>query len=85
MVDQQQELTIKEVIEHYHDLSASVLARYLREGRITGRQLGGTWLIERNSLEAYLRSPRRPGVKPGTKRKTKETEMEREGHSSPGF
>jgi hypothetical protein len=68
VAEEQREMTIKEAIEEYDDLHSSVLALYLRKGRIKGRQIGKTWLINRESLEEYLKSNRKPGVKPGKKK-----------------
>jgi excisionase family DNA binding protein len=63
-------LTISEAMD-YADLSNSLLAKRLREKRITGVQVGKTWLIEKASLDAYIASERKPGVQRGTKRKPK--------------
>ena len=66
-------LTISEAI-NYANLGASLLAQRLRTGRIAGKKIGNTWLIEKVSLDAYLASNRKPGVPRGTKRQPKKEE-----------
>ena len=46
--------------------------RLARWGRIDGRKLAGlAWIVNRDSLLAYKASNPRPGVKAGSKRKTR--------------
>lgn len=38
------------------DRSTEQVRRYLREGRLTGRRIGGQWFIERPMLDAFFNS-----------------------------
>lgn len=67
---QQQELTVREAAE-YSDMGVSTLALYAKQGRLQARRVGHMWLINRQSLDTYLRTPHKPGVKKGTKRRTR--------------
>ena len=44
-------------------LSASQIARLLREGRIEGTKPGHDWLLKPSAVMEYLRQERRPGRK----------------------
>lgn len=44
-------------------LSPGRLRQLLRARRLEGRKIGNAWGVEEESLEAYLRSDRRPGPK----------------------
>ena len=35
------------------DRSTEQVRRYLREGRLTGRRVGGQWFIDRTAIEAF--------------------------------
>jgi hypothetical protein len=40
------------------DRSTEQVRRYLREGRLTGRRIGGQWFIEQSALAAFGKSLR---------------------------
>jgi len=42
------------------DRSTEQVRRYLREGRLTGRRIGGQWFIERDTLDQFHSSLRAP-------------------------
>lgn len=65
---QKEELTVQEAAE-YSDMGVSTLALYAKLGRIQARRIGHMWLLNTKALETYLRTPHKPGVKKGTKRK----------------
>ncbi|GCE49253.1 excisionase family DNA binding protein [Thermosporothrix hazakensis] len=44
-------------------LTRTYLAQLLRKGTLEGFQLGRDWFVYRDSLEAFLRTPRKPGPK----------------------
>ncbi len=50
--------TLISVTEAANRLSRSTeqVRRYLREGRLEGRRIGGQWFIERQTLTTFLRS-----------------------------
>jgi excisionase family DNA binding protein len=50
-------------------LSQTHLGHLARNQLIGARKMGGYWLIHLPSLEAYLASNPRPGLKPGAKLK----------------
>lgn len=59
-------LTVKQASDQYK-LSVSYLNRLLNKGRLKGRKEtnpnGTYWMIEKRSLDAYMASDRKPGVK----------------------
>ena len=40
--------------------STEQVRRYLREGRLTGRRVGGQWFIDRRAIEAFRNALREP-------------------------
>jgi excisionase family DNA binding protein len=40
--------------------STEQVRRYLREGRLTGRRVGGQWFIDRTAIEAFRTAMREP-------------------------
>ena len=40
--------------------STEQVRRYLREGRLTGRRVGGQWFIDRSAVEAFRTALREP-------------------------
>lgn len=42
------------------DRSTEQVRRYLREGRLTGRRIGGQWFIDRDTLDQFSQSLRVP-------------------------
>jgi excisionase family DNA binding protein len=40
--------------------STEQVRRYLREGRLNGRRIGGQWFIERETLDAFAAQARSP-------------------------
>lgn len=53
-------ITIQEAIKRYK-LSDSYLRRLLRQGKIRGRKLGTTWILDPASIEVFLSTPRKRG------------------------
>jgi excisionase family DNA binding protein len=46
-------------------ISTTTLRRYIRQGDLSGKKVGGRWLISESAIEQYFLSPyRRPGKKP---------------------
>jgi excisionase family DNA binding protein len=69
-VDGQPVITVAEAAQRL-ERSTEQVRRYLREGRLTGRRIGGQWFIEEAALEAFLQALREERgflekVKPGT-------------------
>lgn len=62
------ELTTKEASSKY-DLSAWRIAQLAKLGKIKGRLLGHTWVIDEDSLAEYVRTPHKPGPPKGQPRK----------------
>jgi excisionase family DNA binding protein len=47
-------------------ISTTTLRRYIRQGDLAGKKVGGRWLISQAALEQYFLSPyRRPGKRKG--------------------
>jgi excisionase family DNA binding protein len=47
-------------------ISTTTLRRYIRQGDLAGKKVGGRWLISESAIEQYFLSPyRRPGKKKG--------------------
>jgi len=46
-------------------ISTTTLRRYIRQGDLAGKKVGGRWLISESAIEQYFLSPYR---KPGTKK-----------------
>ena len=46
-------VSVRKASEHFR-YSPQYLRRMLREGRIEGQRVGSMWLINANSLEAYV-------------------------------
>lgn len=65
-MEEKQYMTITEATV-YADLSKTLLAQRLRQGRITGQKFGPMWMVDKASLDAYLASNRKPGPKKGSK------------------
>jgi excisionase family DNA binding protein len=42
----------------YLGRSTEQIRRYLREGRLTGRRIGGQWFIEQEALQSFRQSKR---------------------------
>lgn len=64
------ELTTKEASAKY-DLSAWRIAQLAKIGKIQGRLLGHTWVVDEESLAEYVRTPHKPGPK-GPRKKPEE-------------
>jgi excisionase family DNA binding protein len=47
------------------EISTTTLRRYIRQGDLAGKKVGGRWLISESALEQYFLSPY---TKPGTKK-----------------
>ena len=45
------------------------LRRLLRQGKISGRRFGRTWVTTLEAVEAYRSTDPKPGPKPGSRRK----------------
>ena len=79
-------LTVKQAAER-SGLSRGSLSRLLNAGRIQGEKVKTeffeVWYVDADSLAAYPASRQKPGMKPGTKRKPRESGREDGGHSSP--
>jgi transcriptional regulator with XRE-family HTH domain len=81
-------ITIKQAAER-SGLSRGMLSRLLKAGRIQGKKVKmeladiEVWLVDAESLAAYPASRQKPGTRPGTKRKPRDTGMGDGGHSSP--
>jgi hypothetical protein len=60
----------------YAKLSKGLLARRLREQVITGEKFGPMWMVDKASLDAFLASERKPGVRTGTKRQPRKPKVE---------
>jgi excisionase family DNA binding protein len=54
MVDSGELLTVADVAV-FLDRSTEQVRRYLREGRLKGRRMGGQWFIDRDALHAFSR------------------------------
>lgn len=50
-------ITVKEAIRRYK-LSGTYFRRLLREGKIRGKKLGITWVIDPASIDSFLDKPR---------------------------
>ena len=79
---EQEELSVRQASEYSreHDtkrrgLSVSYIVRAIKEGKIAGRYVEtpavSYYMVNKASLDGYLKSERKPGVKPGSKRKAK--------------
>jgi hypothetical protein len=66
-----------------------MLSRLLKAGRIHGEKVKmeladmEVWLVDAESLAAYPASRQKPGTKPGTRRKPRDTGMGDNDQSSP--
>ena len=62
MAEERKELTIKEAREAFPtlDLQNTVLSQYLNSGRLKGRKIGNTWVIDVEDLKRFLAIPRKP-------------------------
>jgi hypothetical protein len=71
--EQRKELTIKEAREAFPelDLQGAVLSQYLKGGRLKGRKIGTTWVIDVEDLKRFLITPRKPGPPAGQPRQPK--------------
>jgi hypothetical protein len=80
MAEERKELTIKEAREAFPalDLQNTVLSQYLKVGRLKGRKIGNTWVIDVEDLKRFLATPRKPGPPAGQPKKSRDG-----GHSSP--
>jgi len=54
-MDDQALLSVSEAAQRLNR-STEQVRRYLREGRLDGRRIGGQWFIERDRLTAFVRS-----------------------------
>lgn len=54
-MDNQALLSVTEAAQRLNR-STEQVRRYLREGRLDGRRIGGQWFIERDRLTAFVRS-----------------------------
>ena len=79
---EQEELSVRQASEYSreHDtkrrgLSVSYIVRAIKEGKIVGHYVEtpavSYYMVNKVSLDGYLKSERKPGVKPGSKRKAK--------------
>ena len=56
-------ITVDEAVKR-SGLSGVYIRRLARQGRIKGRLMGTTWIIDPESLDAFLESERKPGRPP---------------------
>ena len=63
-------------------LSKTYLAQLLRNGSLEGFQLSGVWFIYADSLEKFLKTPRKSGPKGPMKKRRRRTSIEPEEHEN---
>jgi len=54
-------------------VSADLIRRYCRDGRIEAHDIGGHWLIEPEEIRRFAEIPRKRGWPPGKSRKPKKS------------
>jgi excisionase family DNA binding protein len=53
-------ITVKEATARYK-LSGGFIRRLVRQGRVRGRKLGTSWVLDPISLDKYIKSSRKKG------------------------
>lgn len=57
-------ITIAEAAEEFH-ISTDWVRKLCRRGIVTSRKSGSLWIVDRDSLAAYMAEERKPGPAPG--------------------